>query len=247
MEKIYHSSWTADARKVCDRALERHGGWQNWQAFESVRLKPKFLAGTVPHLKGYPGTFTLPEFFEIFPHERKTVFHGFPRPGRMAIYANGNLEIPLAEGNNFVLDGARRRYHGLKKWSRWQDRDSLYFFGYAWVGYLSVPFILPSFQFVKHSTYQRKDETWDVITVDFPSDFETHCTRQSFYFDPSGLLRRNDYHAEIIGRWAMGAHYSFEYELVNGIEVALQRRVYMRLGNVVLPKLALSADLTVVI
>jgi len=245
MEKSYHASWTPEAQKICDRAIERHGGWRAWSGFTSVQLKPLFLNGMVPRLKGYPGAFHLPRFFEIFPHERRTVFHGFPQAGRDAVYRDGNLEIPLPNGQNFVLQKARERYKGLHKLAKWQDRDALYFFGYALSGYLSLPFILPSFSLVKSSTYKTKTETWDVLTVDFPERVDTHCRRQSFYFDESGLLRRNDYSADIISRMAMGAHYSFEYVSVKGIEVALQRRVFVRFGQTALPVNALSADLEV--
>jgi hypothetical protein len=199
----------------------------------------------VPRLKGYPYSFHLPDSFEVFPHERRTVFDGFPSAGRQAIFNHGNLEIPLGNGQNFVLENARKAYHGFHRLARWQDRDALYFFGYALSGYLSFPFVFPVFELVSVSTYKTRNETWDVLTVDFPEDFDSHCRRQSFYFDASGLLRRNDYHAQIISRIAMGAHYSFEYNLVNGIEVALQRRVFVRFGRSATPVNALSADLKI--
>lgn len=90
------------------------------------------------------------------------------------------------------------------------------------------------------------NERRSALRVEFPKEFETHSRVQTFYFDQTGLLRRNDYFAEIIGRWAMGAHYSEGYVEINGIQVALKRRVFARFCTQTFPINALSADLEVV-
>jgi hypothetical protein len=81
------------------------------------------------------------------------------------------------------------------------------------------------------------------VRATFPSSLHTHGPRQEFFFDAEGLLVRHDYTAEIVGRWARGAHFTSDYVEVDGLPFARERRVYARLGGVVTPLPALSARL----
>jgi hypothetical protein len=242
---IFNDSWDQKSKSICTKAIDRHGGWSAWENLGAVRIKPLWLRGLLPSIKGYPKTFKLPEYFEVYAKKRRTIFHEFLASGCLGIFDHGNLEIRKSENILSSIGQARRNYHGISKIKFWQPVDCLYFFGYAWITYLSSPFIFPELKLLKSFKHHEGDQVWDALVLQFPADFDAHSRQQTFYFDETGLLRRNDYHADIVGRWAMGAHYSEGYKKVEGIEVALKRRVYIRFGTLSLPIEALAADLEI--
>jgi hypothetical protein len=240
----YDCSWTSGAQEICNRAIARHGGWTAWNQLDSIRMSPLSLSGLLPYLKGYQKTFTLPTCFEVFPRTYRVVFYGFPQAGEIAEFSRGDLRIIGSnQGVVNTIKQARTKYRGLAKVRFWRPMDCLYFFGYAWTTYLSCPFVFPTFKLLRSFAHQERGERWDALVVEIPAELDAHCRQQTFYFDQSGLLRRNDYIAEIIGRWAMAAHYSQEYALVKNIQIALRRRVYVRIGSRSLPIITLAADL----
>jgi hypothetical protein len=236
-------SWTPEARAICERAVARHGGWPAWNSLESVSLRLQSISGLLPAWKGYGDTFTLPAECEFFPHQRKAVFPSYPTPESRAIYDQGSARFgPAGVPDGELLD-ARTWYRGWRKLHPWTTLDAVYFFGYAWTTYLSLPFIFPRCRLIRTYAHREQGELWNALVVEFPREIETHCPRQTFYFDSDGWLRRNDYHAEIIGRWAMAAHYFEDYRPVDGIQISVHRRVYARVWRFALPVLALAADL----
>ena len=129
----------------------------------------------------------------------------------------------------------------LSKYRLWQPVDALYFFGYAVLHYHSLPFTLTEGEFLGMRRRRTRDGERTVLKVRFPRERITHCPVQSFHFDESGLLRRHDYTAGVIGAWARGAHLWEDYRDVDGLLVAMQRRVLTRLGRATFPVVALHA------
>ena len=85
-------------------------------------------------------------------------------------------------------------------------------------------------------------ESLEGVEVELPPSLHTHCQRQTFYFNGSGVLRRHDYVAEIIGVWARGAHYWQDYQEVDGVLVARRRHVVARAFGQTFPLVALHAE-----
>ena len=56
-----------------------------------------------------------------------------------------------------------------------------------------------------------------------PHDVPAHSREQSYYFGPDGLIRRNDYTAEVFGGWAKAAHYCWDYRDFGGFKVPTRR------------------------
>jgi hypothetical protein len=189
----YDGTWTLEAQQICNRAIARHGGSTAWNQFDSVMLKPISLGGLLPYFKGYRKTFTLPTYFEVYPKTRRVVFYEFPRAGEVAEFSRGDLKIVLSnKGAVDTIKQARTKYRGLAKIKPWHPIDCLYFFGYAWTTYISWTFVFPTFKFLRSFRHHEKGEQWDAFIVKIPSDFDAHCKQQTFYFDQSGLLRRNE-------------------------------------------------------
>jgi hypothetical protein len=141
MERV-HPSWHPEAKSVLDRACERHGGWSRWHRLSRVRLVPARLWGLLPAMKGYGRTFRLPESFEIAPHERRVLFHGYSDGARVGVFDDGAVRLEdCATGRTLeASDDHRRTFEGFAKNRRWSPADALYFFGYALAHYHSLPF-----------------------------------------------------------------------------------------------------------
>ncbi len=144
-------------------------------------------------------------------------------------------------GNSGILDGdlvrledssgniLRERKNPRKKFPYgrrlfwWDILDQVYFAGYAFWNYLTLPALL-----------LRNDIEWTELApgrlkARFPSFIPTHCPEQFFTFDTgTGLLVRHDYTAEVMGNWAKAANVVLEHGYWNGIPFPSKRRITPR-------------------
>ncbi|HVZ39680.1 MAG TPA: hypothetical protein VHI13_10420 [Candidatus Kapabacteria bacterium] len=231
-----HSSWTPRAAGVLARACEGYGGADAWRAIRVVRLVPTELRGMIPWMKGFGRTFSMPSAFEIFPRDRQARFLDYPERGCVGAYHDGAVRIERATGELLTESRDHRRtFHGLAKYRRWTPADALYFFGYALTHYHSLPFTLGDARLIESSVAGTRSAPLDVLNVEFPAELHTHCRRQRFYIDEAGSIVRHDYHAEVVGWPARGAHYWNRQHVVNGFPIALERHVVARVGSRTLP------------
>ena len=207
-----------------DRAMERFGGEELWRGLQSIELRLLELRGPLMRLKGYGKTHPKAGLVRVRPHERSAEFEGL-----------GRFEAGNVDGQ----PGYRDAFAGLRKHRRWSAADATYFFGYAITTYLSIPFVLRD---LKTETRERGDGGFEII-AEFPDGFDTHSEKQRFSFDREGLLFRHDYRADIVGRFAYGAHFTSGYVTIGGLPIATRRDVYVRLGRWATPIPVLSAEL----
>jgi hypothetical protein len=240
---LAHSSWTPRSLAVLERACDHYGGFETWRALRTIRLFPDQLSGLLPWLKGNGHTFGFRGAFEIRPRQRWARFLSYPDPEHIGIFDDGAVRIEHCETHEPVLKGDqhRRSFRGLAINRRWTPLDALYFFGYALTHYHSLPFSLFDATLVGAKEVGSHSDRQSVLVVDLPRDLATHCRRQSFYFDQAGCLVRHDYHAEIAGFWARGAHFWKRQVSFGGFPIALERHVFARLGTIVCPVTALHA------
>jgi hypothetical protein len=175
-------------------------------------------------------------------HEPRAVLDPFPRDGQVGVFDHGETRIETADGETLESRSDPRSAFtgraGLRRNLRWDALDSAYFGGYAMWNYLTTPLLL-----TRDGVEAREGDEWDVggevwrrLDVDFPPDVATHSRRQSFYFDARSLLRRHDYVAEVVGRWAHGAHYCDEHVRASGLVFPTRRWVRpVGIGNRALP------------
>jgi hypothetical protein len=110
------------------------------------------------------------------------------------------------------------------------SRDDLhlaYFNSYDLWTYLTVPFLYTfrGFETQELSAWHEDGETWRPLRVSFPDGVASHAREQISYFGPDGLLRRHEYRVDVLGG-APGLNYAHEFREVDGILVAMKRRVY---------------------
>ena len=61
--------------------------------------------------------------------------------------------------------------------------------------------------------------------MSFPNAIASHGREQISYFGPDGLLRRHEYRVDVLGG-APGLNYAHEFREVDGVSVAMKRRIY---------------------
>jgi hypothetical protein len=222
--------WTSDAIALVERAIAAHGGLRKWQAVTSIRLPFRSGSGSLLRLKGYRHTFPAPREYEVHPHQRLTLFHGYPDEHHLGRYVDGNVSIERIDGPEMPLSSTdhRRTLSGLAKYRCWSPLDALYFFGYALWHYHVLPFTLTQARLVRVLERRGVPEGIDVI---FSQHVHTHCRRQQVYFGGDGRIVRHDYVAEVIGTWARGAHFWEDYQRCRGVLIARRRRVVFRFGR----------------
>jgi hypothetical protein len=169
----------------------------------------------------------------VEPRRRRLVLHDYPKPGRELVFDRGRVgDGPLEHRARLI---ARPR-------ARWRPEDATYFFGYAMTHYLALPFSLAEAEIVQHRHRPGRPRP-DRLTVRYAPDAHTHCARERFHFDATGLLVRHDYRAEVLGPGAHGAHWSRDYVEVDGLMIARRREVFMRIGSWATPVPVLIARL----
>jgi len=169
-------------------------------------------------------------------HARMTVdlreplvaLHEFPQPGHSAVLSGADrVEIRDAAGTVlWSRDDPRAQFSHFRRSLYWDALDFAYFSGYAMWNYLSLPFLLRRPGVTVETVENSAGIT--VVEARFPAGFPTHSTVQRFHFDASGLLRRHDYTADVVGKWAKAAHLCTDYREFGGLWMPTRRRVYPR-------------------
>ena len=228
------ADWPAPARALLERARERHGH-AAWTETERVVYDALELGGRIPRTKGLGRAFAGFGGATVELRYWETRFHDLPAAGgslrwRPGAVARLDADGAVAEERSYP----RRGMHGMT--TAWDALDHAFFFGYALAHYHRMPFDLDAARFLRPARAQG----WEGFDLEFPADYPTHCRRQSFYFDASGLLRRHDYVTDVISRLARGAHLHEEHAAVDGLLLPMRRRVYARLGRLRTPMLVLE-------
>jgi len=206
------------------RALKAYGGEAVWKDATAVDSTVT-VGGLLFQLKG----------INIPPHAKITV--DLQRPHTV-------IEPVDESGDTGVLDGfsvmivspsgrileqradARLHLQNASVSTKWDRLNLVYFLGYAFWGYYSLPYQL-----------MRTDIAWTelsdgVLQADYGTNLPVHSRIQRFWFDKTtGLLRRNDYTPVAASRDARVAHVIFEHGVSNGIPYPSKRRVKMSFGQ----------------
>jgi hypothetical protein len=234
------AGWPQDGIALVERAIAAHGGRTAWQETVSIRLPYRRAAGALLSLKGFGHTFPAPREFEIRPHERVTIFHGYPDDRHRGRFAGGTVSLEDVDGREPPVRSLdhRRTFSGLARNRRWSPLDGLYFFGYALWHYHVLPFTLGEARLVRVLTTRGMPAGIDVV---FPPDVPTHSRRQQFHFGADGRIVSHDYVADVVGGWAGASHYWEDYGRFGGLLIARRRRVMFRLGRYPMPFRVLDA------
>jgi len=200
------------------RALKAYGGEVVWRGAHAVQATVT-VGGLLFQQKG----------INIPPHARFTVdvqrAHTVIDPvdgsGDIGILDGFSVTIESPDGNLLEQrDDARRHLQNASLSTRWDRLNLVYFLGYAFWGYLTLPYQL-----------MRTDTVWTELgdgelQADYGSNLPVHSRIQRFWFETkTGLLRRNDYAPVAAALGVDVANVVFEHRTSNGIPYASKRRV----------------------
>lgn len=240
-----HESWTEEARSILDHACAWHGGADVYERVESISLTPGRLDGWLPSRKGLHRTFPLPRRMDVFPHDRCVVFVDYPDPGFDGVYDSGRVWIRHHGTHDVAVDSPDHHatFAGLGRYRGWDALDALCTLGgMIWRDH-AVPFALADAEFLRlRSTAGARPLT--IIEVEWPASDRPGGRRQAFYIDWAGRLQRYDDHVPAFGDWTRVAHVYRDYQRVDGLAVALDRRLVPRLGGWELPATLLRVTFT---
>ena len=213
---------------LLDEVLNAHGGLERWRAVTALTVHGSFGGLLRSRL---PGNRMAHVNVRVRLAEQHTVFRGFPQEDQQGVFDRGDVRIETRDGQPITArHNARAAFAGpgaLRRNFRWDALDAAYFAGYAWWNYLSTPMLLTreGVTVTEGDIWLEAGEQWRRLEVSFPPDIHTHSRRQSFYVDDAGLIRRHDYVAEPIGRWARAAHYCDDHRHFGGLLFPTCRRV----------------------
>ena len=233
----FHPSWPASAEALVRRAIDRDGGWSLWSRLRGVTINLVAWRGFLPWFKGRGRTFHIGRSLTTFPRACRTEWRERQDAPCFAVFDRGDMRLldPATGAVRQESRQHRRTFRGLGKLRRWTMLDAHYFFGYAFASYTAVPFILPSLVYEGPAVGLWRGERLDGVRVRYPAGSDVHCQTQRYLFDGSGLIRRNDYVADIVGRWAVGAHFWDDYVTIEGLPLPTRRTVLRRFGRWAIP------------
>lgn len=206
------------------RALNAYGGASVWKSATVVESTVT-VGGLLFALKGI----NIPAHAKITvdvqrPH---TVIDPVDTSGDIGVLDGFSVMIATRDGR--VLEqraDAREHLQNASVSTKWDRLNLLYFLGYAFWGYYSLPRLL-----------LRTDITWTelydgALEADFGPNLPVHSRIQRFWFDQkTGLLKRNDYMPVAAATGAKAAHVIFDHRVSNGIPYPSKRRVKLSLSQ----------------
>ena len=215
---------------LLEEVLDAHGGIQRWRTAATVHARVR--SGGLLLRTRVPGNRLADYRITVHVQEARTVLDPFPSAERRGVFENGAVRIETYDGKVISSRTNPRAAFfgrsGLRRNIRWDPLDSVYFAGYAMWNYLTAPYLLTrdGVEVADGGPWQQEGETWRRLNASFPPDLDTHSRRQTFYFDSGAHLRRHDYAAEVIGRWARAAHYCTDPVQADGLVFPTRRWVH---------------------
>jgi hypothetical protein len=214
---------------LVEEVLEAHGGAARWDAARRVHAQAR--SGGFLLRSRVPGTRFADYGLTVDLEERRTVFDPFPEPGTRGVFDRGTARLERGDGEVIASRTEPRKAFfgrsGLRRNLRWDALDATYFAGYAMWNYLSFPQLLlhPGVEAREISPWRSDGEALRRLEVDFPEGLDTHSPRQTFYVGADGLVRRHDYVADVVGRWARAAHLCADHVEADGLVFPTRRWV----------------------
>lgn len=220
---------------LVERILDCHGGLDRWRRLSAVSLD--FSSGGLAFRARMQGKALSRIRATIDPHRCRVSLADFPAPGTTGKFDRGVVGLHDASGICIATrTEPRAAFESLRHKLWWDSLDILYFAGYAIWNYLCFPYWLADPAIVRACESAVEDEGRIRLTVDFEPDFPTHCARQTFHYDASGLLVEHRYTAEPFGKWAKASHHCSDHRKFDGFVIPTCRRVRPRLAGGYVPR-----------
>jgi hypothetical protein len=214
--------------ELLDLVVAAHGGADRWDQLTEITAHVA-IGGLLWELKGHGGILA-DTHVTLDPHRERLAYQPFGAPGRRSLFEPARTVIEDDDGRVLAeRDDPRAAFAGHRPETPWDELHVVYFSGYAMWNYLTSPFLFtrPGFGVEEIEPRSEHGQTWRRLRVEYPEDIATHSRVQEFCFDESGLLRRHDYAAEVVGGLP-AAQLTDGHRTFDGITFPTRRRVFRR-------------------
>jgi hypothetical protein len=200
------------------RAVAAYGGEAVWKDSNEVDSTVT-VGGLLFQLKGI--NIPAHAMITVAVQSPYTIINPVDESGDIGILDGFSVAIRTPDGR--ILEhraDAREHLQNAGITTKWDRLNLLYFLGYAFWGYYTLPYQL-----------MRADIKWTelgdgVLQADYGTNLPVHSRIQRFWFDTrTGLLKRNDYTPVAADPNARVANVVFEHGVSNGIRYTSKRRV----------------------
>lgn len=214
---------------LLDELLAAHGGTARWGELQAVRARVR-AGGLALASRGQARAFAECELTAATAEPWLVVD---PFKGGRGMLRHDRVWLEQEGRVIRQRERPREAFRHPRRAVLWDSLDVLYFGACAFWNYLCTPFLLcqPGIALRELPAWTEGGERWRRLAVSFPPGFPTHSREQVFYVDARGYIRRHDYRAELIGRYASAAHYCDGHHDFGGIVLPTRRRVYPRLPS----------------
>lgn len=213
---------------LLEKAIAAHGGLERWRSLQRLTVTAVSSGGLFA-LKGMPQE-PIPREQTVTLHEQTASVFPFGQPDWRTRFTARRVAIETTAGV-VVRERSEPRtsFDGHDLLTPWDPLHRAYFNGYAMWTYLTTPFFMamPGFEVTEIDSWQEGGERWRGLRVRFPDEIASHSKEQNFYFGEDLLLRRHDYHVDVAGGFP-AAQYIGDIATVDGIQLPMKRRAYMR-------------------
>jgi hypothetical protein len=215
---------------LLDEVIDAHGGLHRWKAVRALRATVS-LAGPFWDVRAVPAALRTDVTVDVQMHEQLVSLNRWTDTvHRFVLRTDPEVATMTAEDLHEVqVRRDPRASFPAGTDARWDTMQANYFMGYALWNYLTTPYLLshPGVETMELEPWHDDRAPWRRLGVHFPPGIATHSTRQVFYFDSAGLLRRLDYDVEVSAD-GQAAHYVDDYVDVDGLKFPTRRWIYPR-------------------
>ena len=232
MRRMSDADYLEPSRGLLREVMDAHGGFAAWDGARAVRAVMS-TGGVLFMMRTTRDAFHQTEVV-VDLHSPRTEIRDFPRGGQTGFFTPTRVWIGDRDGQVIAeRRNPRASFHRIRKQLHWDHLDSVYFAGYAVWNYLTAPYLLcrTDVAIEEEASCVDKGRTWRGLTATLSEDVPTHNAKQVFYFDQRARLRRHDYHAEVIGPYAVASHYCDDHLKFGKAVFPTRRRVVPRIGN----------------
>ena len=183
-------------------AIEAHGGLDRWSHTREIMAKFS-VSGLGLKQRGPLGEAITqsPMLVRIATRVQLVTFEPFLGSDQIGVY--DPLRTTVERSDGMVLEelkNPRQNLENMPAGTSWSGPQLLYFFGYSLWMYHTLPFsfLLAGVECEEVESWTENGETWRGLKVTYPDSFPAHSKEQIHYFDPKGIMRRQDYTVDIV-------------------------------------------------
>lgn len=216
--------------ELVQKVIHAHGGMDRWRDVTKITVQLR-ASGIAFRLMGNGQEALLQRGVTVTVHrEGYTVITPFLDEAHRGVFSARDDWVWIETLDGTVVSSRKDpRRHKVDRF-RFDPLDTLYFGGYTFQTYFLHPFTLlePGLKLRRLTPVAVGGERLDRLEVVYPEGSHTHSRRQVYSYGPDGLLRLQEYTAEVMGPlaslWAHAFTTSSSYRECDGIMFPLRRR-----------------------